>query len=203
MQLNYYITETSDRGQNTCCTGVIHKNRLNSEAYIVITFLQHKSSTISSFGDVITSVPGTYKILHMTGNKQIPLWPKSTVNAAAECDPTKRQGSSIWEAARRTLISMWQVSTCSLQSVGCELRLREGVFYVCRKSRITNSVLTWNFVSNCKNSAKETHEMLKLVCGDAAVTMKTVYKWFERFRNGCESVEHKERSGGPSTSKTQ
>jgi len=30
-----------------------------------------------------------------------------------------------------------------------------------------------------QKSAKETHEMLKLVCGDAAVTMKMVYKWFE------------------------
>ena len=37
--------------------------------------------------------------------------------------------------------------------------------------------------------------MLKLVYGDAAVTMKMVYKWFEWFRNGCESVEDKERSG--------
>ena len=54
-----------------------------------------------------------------------------------------------------------------------------------------------------QKSAKETHEMLKLVYGDAAVTMKTVYKWFERFRNGCESVEDEERSGRPSTSKTQ
>jgi len=33
--------------------------------------------------------------------------------------------------------------------------------------------------------------------------MKTVYKWFERFRNGCESVEDEERSGRTSTSKTQ
>jgi len=33
--------------------------------------------------------------------------------------------------------------------------------------------------------------------------MKTVYKWFEQFRNGCESVEDEERSGHPSTSKTQ
>ena len=47
------------------------------------------------------------------------------------------------------------------------------------------------------------HEMLKLVNGDAAVTMKAVYKWFERFRNGCESVEDKERLERPSTSKTQ
>jgi len=28
------------------------------------------------------------------------------VNAAAECDPTERQGSSIWEAARRTLVEL-------------------------------------------------------------------------------------------------
>ena len=45
--------------------------------------------------------------------------------------------------------------------------------------------------------------MLKLVSGDTAVNMKTVYKWFERFHNGCESVEDEERSGRLSTSKTQ
>ena len=45
--------------------------------------------------------------------------------------------------------------------------------------------------------------MLKLVYGDAAVTMKTVYKWFKPFCNGCESVEDEERSGRPSTSKIQ
>ena len=42
-----------------------------------------------------------------------------------------------------------------------------------------------------QKSAKETQEMLKLVYGDAAVTMKMVYKWFERFCNGCESVERR------------
>jgi len=45
--------------------------------------------------------------------------------------------------------------------------------------------------------------MLKFFYGDAAVTIKMVYKWFERFHNGCESVEDKERLGHPSTSKTQ
>jgi len=45
--------------------------------------------------------------------------------------------------------------------------------------------------------------MLKLVYGDPAVTMKMVYKWFERFRNGCDSDEDEERSERPSTSKTQ
>ena len=37
------------------------------------------------------------------------------------------------------------------------------------------------FCFKLKKIVKETHEMLKLVYGDAAVTMKTVYKWFERF----------------------
>ena len=60
-----------------------------------------------------------------------------------------------------------------------------------------------NMIFVTAKSAKETHEMLKLLCDDAAVTMKTVYKWFERFLNGCESVEDEERSGRPSTSKTQ
>jgi len=53
MQLNYYITEISNSGQNTCCTGVIRKNRQNSEADIVIIFLQHKSSIIPGFGGII------------------------------------------------------------------------------------------------------------------------------------------------------
>jgi len=43
--------------------------------------------------------------------------------------------------------------------------------------------------------------MLKLVYGDAVVTMKTVYEWLERFHNGCESVEEEGTSGRPSTSK--
>jgi transposase len=59
------------------------------------------------------------------------------------------------------------------------------------------------FCCKLQKSGKETHEMLKLVYGDAAVTMKTVYKWFERFRNSWESVENEERSVRPSTSKTQ
>jgi len=54
-----------------------------------------------------------------------------------------------------------------------------------------------------QKSAKETYKMLKLVYGDAAVTMKMVYRWFKWFRNGCEFDEDKERWGRPSTSKTQ
>jgi len=63
--------------------------------------------------------------------------------------------------------------------------------------------INMKFCFKLQESAKETYEMLKLVYGDAAVTMKTVYKWFERFRNGCEWVEDEERSERPSTSKTQ
>ena len=63
--------------------------------------------------------------------------------------------------------------------------------------------INMKFYFKLQKSAKETHEMLKLVYGDAAVTLKMVYKWFERFRNGCELVEDEERSGHPSTSKTK
>ena len=63
--------------------------------------------------------------------------------------------------------------------------------------------INMKFCFKLQKSAKETHEMLKLVYGDAAVTMKMVYKWFKWFRNGCESVEDEERSQRPSTSETQ
>ena len=63
--------------------------------------------------------------------------------------------------------------------------------------------INMKFCFKLQKSAKETHKMLKLVYGDAAVTMKMVYKWFERFHNGCESVQDEERSGHPSTSTTQ
>ena len=51
--------------------------------------------------------------------------------------------------------------------------------------------INMKFCFKLQKSAKETHEMLKLVCGCAVVTMKTVYKWIERFRNACESVEER------------
>ena len=61
--------------------------------------------------------------------------------------------------------------------------------------------INMKFCFKLQKSAKEAHEMLKLPYGYAAVTMKMVYKWFERFRNSCESVEYEDRSGLPSTSK--
>lgn len=58
------------------------------------------------------------------------------------------------------------------------------------------------FCFKLQKSAKEAHEMLKSVYGDNVVTLKTVYKWYERFKSGNESVEDEKRSGRPSTSKT-
>lgn len=51
--------------------------------------------------------------------------------------------------------------------------------------------INMKFCFKLQKSAKETHEMLKLVYGDGAVTMETVCEWFEQFRNVCESVEDK------------
>jgi len=81
----------------------------------------------------------------------IPPWSKSTVNAAADCDPTERQGSSIWDAARETLVTVcdkFQLVRCSQSVVSCGWE--KVCFKVCHKSWITNNALTWNFVSNCK-----------------------------------------------------
>jgi hypothetical protein len=44
--------------------------------------------------------------------------------------------------------------------------------------------------------------MLVRVYGDAAVSRKAVYMWFERFRGGAESTEDEQRSGLLSTSTT-
>ena len=46
------------------------------------------------------------------------------------------------------------------------------------------------FCFKLQKSAKETHEMLKLVYGDAELTMKMVYKRIERICNGFE-LNHK------------
>jgi len=44
--------------------------------------------------------------------------------------------------------------------------------------------INMKFCCKLQKSAKESHELLKLIYGDTAVTMKTVYKWFKRFCNG-------------------
>jgi hypothetical protein len=62
----------------------------------------------------------------------------------------------------------------SVPSVGCELRLREGVFYSVPQIIDHEQRINVKFCFKLQKSAKETHKMLKLVYGDATVTMKTV-----------------------------
>ncbi|GFV76751.1 protein GVQW3 [Trichonephila clavipes] len=52
-------------------------------------------------------------------------------------------------------------------------------------------------------SAKETHEMLKKVYKDEAITSKSVYEWLKRFREGRTSLEDAPRAGRPKATHTQ
>jgi len=84
------------------------------------------------------------------------VWSKTMVNAAAKRNPMERQGSSIQEAARRTLVAVcdkFQLVRCSksVVSYGWE----NVCFKVCHKSLIMNNALIWNFVSNCKEVVKK------------------------------------------------
>ncbi|XP_068526633.1 protein GVQW3-like [Anas acuta] len=51
-------------------------------------------------------------------------------------------------------------------------------------------------------TGKETHDMIKKVYGDAAMGRSGVFEWHKLFREGRERVEDDDRSGHPSTSKT-
>ena len=84
------------------------------------------------------------------------VWSKTTVNAAAECDPMERKGSSVREAAHWTLVTVcdkFQLVRCSqsVVSYGWE----KVCFKVCRKSWVANRALTGYFVSNCKKVLKK------------------------------------------------
>jgi transposase len=51
-------------------------------------------------------------------------------------------------------------------------------------------------------TASETHEMLKTAFGDNAMGRTQSFEWFSRFNRGKTSVEDSERSGRPSTGRT-
>ena len=57
----------------------------------------------------------------------------------------------------------------------------------------------------CKlgKSASETLSALQQVYGDTALKKSAVYDWFSRFKNGQETLEDDQRSGRPSTSRTE
>ena len=56
-------------------------------------------------------------------------------------------------------------------------------------------------VKNGFNGA-QTLKMLEKCFGNDTLTRSNVFRWHERFRSGRESVEDDERSGRPSTAKT-
>ena len=51
-------------------------------------------------------------------------------------------------------------------------------------------------------SGSETVEMLKKAFGDEVLSQSQVYKWYQAFKNGRQSVEDEPRDGRPSTSTT-
>ena len=51
-------------------------------------------------------------------------------------------------------------------------------------------------------TALETYELLKTAFGDKCLSHSNVFIWFNRFKNGCESVEDDPWPSRPSTSKT-
>ena len=51
-------------------------------------------------------------------------------------------------------------------------------------------------------SATKTVELIQKAYGDAALSRTTIFEWHKRFREGRESVKDDERSGRPTTSRT-
>ena len=62
---------------------------------------------------------------------------------------------------------------------------------------------TIKFTGRLEKSASETLSALQQVYGDTALKKYTVYDWFSRFKNGQEMLEEDQRSGRPSTSRTE
>ena len=59
-----------------------------------------------------------------------------------------------------------------------------------------------NFAVNSIFSATKTVELIQKAYGDAALSRTTIFEWHKRFREGRESVKDNERSGRPTTSRT-
>ena len=51
-------------------------------------------------------------------------------------------------------------------------------------------------------SATKTVELIEKAYGDAALSRTTIFEWHKRFREGRERVKDDERSGRPTTSRT-
>ena len=51
-------------------------------------------------------------------------------------------------------------------------------------------------------SATKTVELIQKAYGDAVLSQTIIFEWHKRFREGSDSVKDKERSGRPTTSRT-
>jgi transposase len=58
------------------------------------------------------------------------------------------------------------------------------------------------FCVKIEKSVTETFEMLKIAFGEDAICRTQTYEWWKRFKEGRTSVDDDQRSGRPSTSKT-
>ena len=58
------------------------------------------------------------------------------------------------------------------------------------------------FCFKLSKTASETHEMIKRAYGDDAMGRSSVFEWHKLFREGREQVEDDQRSGRPSTNKS-
>ena len=57
--------------------------------------------------------------------------------------------------------------------------------------------LTIKFCFKAGKSAMETLQMVNAACGDQALTLSNVFRWYGRFRDGREDIEDDRRSGRP------
>ena len=65
-----------------------------------------------------------------------------------------------------------------------------------------NNVWRLNFAVNSIFSATKTVERIQKAYGDVALSWTTIFEWHRRYREGRESVKDDERSGRPTTYRT-
>jgi len=56
-----------------------------------------------------------------------------------------------------------------------------------------------NFCFKLNKTAAETHRMLKEAFGEQALSQTRTFEWFERYKDGRESIEDRKHSGRTST----
>ena len=124
--------------------------KLKVKTHALISLYQHYSHTCWIAGNHYHSL---YKQLDidMRGRlEDYEVWSKTMVNLLPSAIQRKGKGSSIREAARRTLIPVcgkFQLVRFSQSVVSCSWG--KACFKMCRTSWITSNALIWNFDSNC------------------------------------------------------